>query len=181
MYCVAVCPAPAPPGSQEVRPRPLASLALCQLPGPTAAPSAVTAPVMASPPQTALRRRRLHMVSRGLGWGACLGSSSGGGSGSIPPCTPPPQQQQQQALPRAQLAALARRCGDASELLRPVYTAADVVERVRRVGFCVLADVVPPRVVQRVAASVLEAVRRLLVLSFSVSILECTSEAAAAC
>jgi hypothetical protein len=46
----------------------------------------------------------------------------------------------------------------AQELLEPVQTAAEVVDRVRRVGFCVLADVVPPDAVERVAASIIAAV-----------------------
>jgi hypothetical protein len=46
----------------------------------------------------------------------------------------------------------------AQELLEPVQTAAQVVDRVRRVGFCVLADVVPPDAVERVAASIIAAV-----------------------
>ena len=49
-------------------------------------------------------------------------------------------------------------CGGAAELLEPVHTAAEVVERVRRVGFCVLANVVAPAEAEAVAASVIEAV-----------------------
>ena len=58
----------------------------------------------------------------------------------------------------ARLARLAAQSGGAAELLEPVHTAAEVVERVRRVGFCVLANVVAPAEAAAVAASVIEAV-----------------------
>ena len=58
----------------------------------------------------------------------------------------------------ARLARLAAQSGGGAELLEPVHTAAEVVERVRRVGFCVLADVVAPAEAAAVAASVIEAV-----------------------
>eukprot|EP01044_Picomonas_judraskeda_P003845 COSAG03_NODE_327_length_8954_cov_3.021909_4_plen_385_part_00 len=59
---------------------------------------------------------------------------------------------------RSNLAALAAECGTRRELLQPVHSAEEVVERVRRVGFCVLADVVPTDVVAQVCSSIVAAV-----------------------
>ena len=58
----------------------------------------------------------------------------------------------------AKLVGLATECGTGHELMHPVHSAAEVVERVRRVGFCVLADVVPTDVVDKVSESIIEAV-----------------------
>lgn len=59
---------------------------------------------------------------------------------------------------RTKLAVLAAGCGTQRELLQPVHSADEVVERVRRAGFCVLADVVPAGVVAQVCSSILAAV-----------------------